>query len=171
MSGYVIRPATANDAAAINAHRRRIADEPNNFVTRSAGQYTRTVAEERARIESVLAADNMHIVVAEMDGMLVGNCGCWGSTDPAHYHRVELGIDVHVDYRGRGIGRALMDAMIEWARTNPVVHRVELDVFTHNVGAIQLYLTCGFVIEGRRQHAYFKYGEYVDAYLMALLVD
>ena len=171
MPDYVIRPATLDDAEAINTHRRLIADEPNNNISRSAGQYTRTVAEERARLESVLAVEHGHIIVAEVANQLVGHCHLWGNTNPGTQHSVGLGIDVHPDYRGMGIGRELLNAMLDWARDNPVIHRVELDVFTTNVTAIYLYLKTGFMIEGRRQHAYFKYGHYVDAYHMALLVD
>jgi putative acetyltransferase len=46
-----------------------------------------------------------------------------------------------------------------------------LDVFTHNHRAIGLYLKHGFVVEGLKRSSYFKYGQYVDAYLMALIMD
>jgi RimJ/RimL family protein N-acetyltransferase len=61
--------------------------------------------------------------------------------------------------------------MMDWVQANPRLRRVELEVFTHNLTAIHLYLKHGFEIEGRKRCAYFKDGRYVDAYLMALVFD
>jgi len=171
MISFIIRPATPDDAPGLNAYRRQIADEPDNMITHSAGEYTRTVEQERERILSVSAAANQHMLVAEIDGQIVGHCLCAGRRpEGALRHTAGLGIDVGAGYRGQGIGRALMQAMITWARDNPLIHRLELEVFTHNTRAISLYLSLGFVVEGTQRHVYFKYGRFVDAYVMALLV-
>ncbi|MCA9903029.1 MAG: GNAT family N-acetyltransferase [Anaerolineae bacterium] len=171
MSNVIIRPAIPDDAPALNAYRRQSADEPNNQVTYSAGEYTRTVDQEQERIIRASTVDNQHMLVAEIDGEIVGHCVCAGRQAlGALRHTAGLGIDVHMNHRGLGIGRALMQAMIAWARENPVIHRVELEVFTHNVRAIHLYLSLGFVVEGLQRQVYFKYGRFVDVYVMALLV-
>ena len=171
MVEITIRPALAADAPAYNAYRRRIADEPDNGISYSPGEYNRTVEEDRQRIEVALTADEQHILIAEVDGKLVGHCSCTGSTKRALRHNVGLGIDVDRDYRGQGVGSALMGAMMDWARANPMLQRVELEVFTHNLPAIHLYLKFGFEIEGRKKRSYFKEGRYVDSYLMALVFD
>lgn len=171
MTNVIIRPATPDDALALNAYRRQSADEPNNMLTYSAGEYTRTVDQERERIVSASTDDNQHMLVAEIDGKIVGHCVCVGRrAQGALRHTAGLGIDIHANYRGQGIGRALMQAMLAWARENPVIHRVELEVFTHNTRAIHLYLSLGFVVEGLQRQVYFKYGRFVDVYVMALLV-
>jgi RimJ/RimL family protein N-acetyltransferase len=171
MAEVTIRPAVAADAAAYNTYRRRIADEPNNGITYSPGEYTRTVEEDRQRILDSAAADTWHILVAVVNDEIVGHCSCGGANRLALRHIVSLGIDVAREYRNRGVGSALMRAMIDWAGANPAIRRVELDVFTHNLPAIHLYLKYGFEIEGRRKRAYFKDGRFVDAYTMALLFD
>lgn len=172
MSEFTIRPITVEDAAAFNAYRRRIADEPDNFIGHSVGEYTRSVEEERERILKALDDNEQQILLAEAQGEIIGQCTCRGaSAVSAVRHVVGLGIDVDSRYRGKGVGSALMHEMIGWAKTNPIIRRVELDVFAHNRHAINLYLKCGFVIEGRKRAAYFKYGRFVDAYLMALMLD
>lgn len=171
MSDVTIRPATVEDAASFNAHRRRIADEPDNGISWSPGEYTRPVAEVRERIRSIIATDNQYLLVAEADGEIVGQCSCFGSPKQALQHNAGLGIDVDKRYRGQGVGTSLMAAMLDWARANPIIQRIELEVHTHNLAAIHLYLKHGFEIEGRKQHAYFKDGRYVDAYLMAQVFD
>ncbi len=61
----------------------------------------------------------------------------------------EIGMMVSADWRGRGVGTALVVAAIEWARANGL-HKLTLSVFPHNVAAIALYRKTGFVEEGRR---------------------
>jgi RimJ/RimL family protein N-acetyltransferase len=171
MDDIVIRPARTTDAPGFNAYRRGIADELENGITYSPGEYVRTVEEERDRIASIIADDGQHLLMAEAHGEIVGQCTCGGVSKLALRHSVGLGIDVHQSYRGRGVGSALMIAMLDWTRAHPVIRRVELDVFTHNFAAIHLYLKFGFVVEGLRRRAYFKDGRFVDSYLMALLFE
>ena len=171
MADVLIRPAMAADAPAYNVYRREIADEPENGITYWPGEYWRTVEQDREHIERIIADEAQQILLAVANGDIVGQCGCGGSSKRALHHAVGLGIDVHRDYRHQGVGRALMQAMLDWARAHPAIRRVELDVFTHNLPAISLYLKFGFVVEGRKKHAYFKDGRYVDAYLMALLLE
>ena len=71
--------------------------------------------------------------------------------------------------RRRGIGTALIEEAIDWARA-PGVAKLELHVFPHNEPAIALY-QLGFEEEGIRRRQYRIEGRYVDAILMALYLD
>lgn len=53
------------------------------------------------------------------------------------------------EWRGRGVGSALMQAAIAWGRERSL-HKLTLSVFPHNAAAIALYEKFGFVVEGRR---------------------
>ena len=72
-------------------------------------------------------------------------------------------------HRRRGVGRALLEAAVEWARTSGV-SKLELHVFPHNEAAIKLYESFGFEREGYRKRHYRRGQEYVDAILMAYFV-
>lgn len=168
-ANIVIREIVEEDAAAYNAYRRRIADEPQNTILHAAGEYTRTVDEERQILMAVTASANQKIYVAVHDHRVIGKCVCRGGTIFATRHVIELGLDVDRDYRGQRIGATLLGRMIDWAGQHPDIRRIELTVFAHNRRAINLYLKSGFVIEGLAQAAYFKDGQYIDAYHMALL--
>jgi RimJ/RimL family protein N-acetyltransferase len=61
----------------------------------------------------------------------------------------DIGMLVAAEWRGRGVGTALVAAAIEWARARGL-HKLTLDVFPHNDAAIVLYRKFGFVEEGRR---------------------
>ena len=77
-------------------------------------------------------------------------------------------MSVTAQQRGRGVGRALLDEAIRWARAQGL-HKLTLDVFPHNDAAIALYRRAGFVEEGLlRRHYLRRDGELWDAVLMAL---
>jgi ribosomal protein S18 acetylase RimI-like enzyme len=72
-------------------------------------------------------------------------------------------------HRRQGIGRALLEAAVEWARENGV-RKLELHVFTYNEAAINLYESFGFEREGLRKQHYLQNDKLVDAYVMAYSV-
>ncbi len=87
---------------------------------------------------------------------------------PVFAHCGTLGIGVHADYRGRGIGRKRLDATIA-AAWRFGVERIEPTVFMSNLRARRLYEKLGFLPEGvlRRQRK--VNGVYEDRLFMALL--
>jgi RimJ/RimL family protein N-acetyltransferase len=85
-----------------------------------------------------------------------------------HYHCGTLGIGLLPEYRGRGIGRALMQHTIAAAFAFGIT-RVELTVRKGNVNAIALYKHLGFAVEGLHRDAVCIDGRYEDLYSMALL--
>jgi ribosomal protein S18 acetylase RimI-like enzyme len=90
--------------------------------------------------------------------------------DASRFGFGEIGMAVARDWRGRGVGPALLAAAIEWARERGL-HKLSLSVFAHNAGAIGLYRKVGFVEEGRRVKHYRRAsGELWDAIEMGLLL-
>jgi putative acetyltransferase len=88
---------------------------------------------------------------------------------PRRHHAAALGMSVHEDWHGKGVGTALMRAGVELADNWLNLTRLELEVYTDNEPAIRLYERFGFEREGLlRQHAY-RDGRYVDSYVMARL--
>jgi RimJ/RimL family protein N-acetyltransferase len=82
----------------------------------------------------------------------------------------EIGMLVAREWRGRGVGSALLAAAVDWAREQGL-HKLSLGVFAHNAAAIALYRKHGFVEEGRRVKHYRRAsGELWDALDMGLLL-
>jgi putative acetyltransferase len=106
-------------------------------------------------------------LVAEVDGRVVGNLGLTPEGPDRRKHVASIGMAVHDDFQGQGVGTALMEAMIELAERWLGVSRIELTVYTDNAPAVALYKKFGFEIEGTAPRYAIRDGEYVDAYYMA----
>ena len=88
---------------------------------------------------------------------------------PRRHHAGEIGISVHEEWQGKGVGAALMRALIELADNWLNLTRLELEVYADNHAAIHLYERFGFEVEGTlRQHA-FRDGKYIDSKVMGRL--
>ncbi len=82
----------------------------------------------------------------------------------------EFGMAVARDWRGRGVGSALLETAIASAREQGM-HKLSLGVFAHNDAAIALYRKFGFVEEGRHVKQYRRSsGELWDSIDMGLLL-
>ena len=117
------------------------------------------IEKQRPRADSVLPAEVLGAVV-----------GCL-SFDNGSYrriaHRGSLAVSVRENWRGQGIGTAMLQALLDWAEANPLIEKIGLSVFANNVDAIRLYERLGFVEEGRQpREMKLGPGEYVDNILM-----
>ncbi len=166
----IIRESTPADAEQMISHVQRLAEEPDVDTLIGPGEFNLTVEEERQILAEYAAADNAVFLVAEADGQIVGVLNCRGGKRRAVRHAVSLGISVAREWRGRGVGKALMARVVEWAKGTGIVKRIELNTFARNQRAIHLYEQFGFQVEGRRRRAVRKSGEYQDELVMALLL-
>lgn len=107
-------------------------------------------------------------LVAVLDRQIVGNAGL-NRLAGRRVHVGQIGMGVHDDFTGRGIGSALLAALIDAADNWLAIKRVELTVYVDNAPAIRLYEKFGFETEGRLSAFAFRNGDYVDAFTMARL--
>ena len=139
-----IRIATSDDAEAIAAAEEETRRTPGLLVGHP-GEIP--VAAYRAKIAK-LASDG-HYIVAEENGRLVGHALLDPMPMRANAHVFTLTIVVHPGHVERGIGRAMLEHLLDWAQRNARVGKVELNVRAGNERARRLYHRCGFVEEAR----------------------
>lgn len=154
-----IRPVRPEDAPDLNQICRGRTVMPNTY-----GLPTEREMASRRFVENLGPDD--HVLVAETDGRVVGVAGLHLGKGRGR-HAGTIGISIHDDYQGRGIGRALMAALLDLADNHLNLERVELDVRSDNTRAIALYKSLGFIEEGVRRGAFFAQGAYRDLLLMA----
>jgi RimJ/RimL family protein N-acetyltransferase len=164
VTDFQIREAAPADAPALVALARSVASEPEGWLLSS--DEWRGAAAERRYLRSVRRSRHAAVFVAEAPEGLVGRLSVARDPHPASSHVADLGLMVAATHRRRGIGWALLERTVEWARGNGIL-KLELHVFPHNEAAIALYDRFGFVREGYRSRHYRRGGEYVDAVLMA----
>lgn len=160
---FIIRPVKIEDAVFINEIRRQDGVRENIMSIISQ----RVVKTERF-IDGL--TDNDHVLVADVEEGIKKVVGI-GSLSVNKSNRVRhsgsIGLMVGKEYHGMGIGRALMNNLIDIADNWLMLVRIELGVFTDNEKAINLYKSLGFEIEGKRKYAIIRNGKYDDDYLMA----
>ena len=121
----------------------------------------------RKRLEE--KGENDHILVAESDNKVIGNILLKVNQNPRRRHVAYLAMAVHDEWQGKGVGKRLMTAAVELADKWLNLFRIELEVYSDNEVAIELYKEFGFVKEGVANKYAFKNGEYQDAIYMARL--
>ena len=113
-----------------------------------------------------LAPGTAAFFVAEVDGAVVGSLAMHNPIGVAH-----LGMNVAAGHRGRGIGAALVEAAIAWAR-DAGAHKIDLEHWPWNARARRLYERHGFAEEGYRRRQYRrKDGALWDSVVMGLVLD
>lgn len=158
-----IRTATPGDAEAIAAAEEETRQAPG-FLVGWPGEIP--VEAYRAKIIK-LAADGRYIVMEENDAP-VGHAFLDPMPMRANAHVFTLTIVVHPGHLGRGIGRALLRDLLDWARRDARVGKIELNVRAGNLRAQHLYRSLGFVEEARfRRRVHRLDGEYEDDIGMA----
>jgi RimJ/RimL family protein N-acetyltransferase len=123
----------------------------------------------RAFIGTSIAQRHPHCVALEGD-RVVGWCDITPRDRATTRHSGVLGMGILPEWRGRGLGRALIERTLEAARAFPLV-RVELAVRADNASAAALYRKVGFEVEGLRRRAMLVDGVYYDDIIMALQFD
>jgi L-phenylalanine/L-methionine N-acetyltransferase len=123
-----------------------------------------TPEEVRRRIEQ--RPESTVSIVAELDGKIIGNAGLYRLAG-RRQHVGEIGIGVHDDWQGRGVGRALMLALLDTADRWLGLKRVQLTVYTDNERGIRLYRSLGFETEGCHRAYAWRDGAFADALCMA----
>jgi ribosomal protein S18 acetylase RimI-like enzyme len=166
----IIRPARLEDAEQLLAHLNALSNEAGIDIPLSPGEVKYTLEEERQIIADYALSENSVWLVAEVDGAVVAELSLKGGRLNAFRHSAMLGMAVAKNWRGQGIGSALMRAAVEWAHANPLIRRIELHVYVRNSPAIHLYRKYGFEFEGCRRSIIFQDGEYLDDYVMSLLL-
>jgi L-amino acid N-acyltransferase YncA len=165
----IIRDATEADLPAIT--------DINNALILTT---TVTWSEELETLEQRAAwfrrqlSDGHPVLVADEDGDVVGFItyehfrgeGKW----PGYRSTAEQSIHVRESHWGRGVGRALVEAVIERARTNGI-HVMVAAVDTENEASIQFHQRLGFVEVARMPQTGQKFGRWLDLVLLQRMVD
>ncbi len=119
----------------------------------------------RKWLEAINPSNNVSLVV-EKDGRIIGSGG-FERHQGRRSHVAYLGMGLHDDFQGRGIGSRLLREIIMIADDWLNLRRIELTVYVDNAPAIALYKRNGFEFEGTHRDFAFRGGAFADAYAVA----
>ena len=110
---------------------------------------------------------NFPYLVAEVDGRVAGYAfASLYRARPAYRHTLEDSVYVHKDFTGRGIGRALLDALLEACVKTGARQMIAVIGDSANTASIKLHAACGFKRTGTLKAVGFKFGQWVDSVIM-----
>jgi putative acetyltransferase len=160
--GVEVRPARPGDLSGVTELIGAVAGE-RRFIRTEEVTRART-RQTRRWLRRSWTRDQAHLV-AVADGRVVGDLGVGREDNAVTRHVASLGMAVLAEWRGRGVGSALLAEAFHWARWAGV-EKLALTVYPHNQRAINLYKKFGFVEEGRLAgHSKKSYG-YEDEVVM-----
>ncbi|NDW31486.1 GNAT family N-acetyltransferase [Salipiger sp. PrR007] len=155
----MIRPATAGDADAVAAIWNPIIDE-------SAATFT-NLRKSPEGLQADFAARGPAFVVAEEEGGLVLGFATFFQFrgGPGYARTFEHTVILGPAARGRGVGRALMEALMDEARARGA-HSLFAGVSGENPAGIAFHAALGFKQIARLPEVGFKFGRWMDLVLM-----
>ena len=165
-----VRNATPNDTAWYLDLVRSLVAEPDSQIPLRPDELFRTPEQQTELFREASVRGDLFLI-AEFNGVRVGEVNLRRGSREAFRHGAVLGISVAREWRGKGIGSALMRRAIKWAETEGRLRRVELYVYASNAPAIRLYERFGFSTEGRRRSAVRVGDRFVDDLLMAYIIQ
>ena len=165
---FIIRQPNESDAAGIIHYSKTLFASTDQVLTMPE-EYAITIENEKIWINDFIKNPNSLLLVAEYENQIVGMLFFVPNSKKKNSHTGEFGVNVHPKFQGIGIGRKLIQMLIDWAKENNKIEKVTLSVFATNKKAIQLYRDLGFIEEGRLVKSIKQIsGEYVDTLLMYL---
>ena len=162
----ILRHATTADAEAIKAHRIVVAGE-TDYLSRYPDEITMTIEEEARTLERKENSFDELMMIAEIDGKLVGNSGIYpvGPYDRLK-HKANFGVSIKKAYWGMGIGTIILNRMLMIAK-EAGYEMMNLEVIEGNASAIRMYERYGFHLFGKEEKGFrYRDGSYVAIYHM-----
>lgn len=167
---FIVRTALPEDADKLIVFNKTIFVEAPYLVTTEA-EFKVTGEQQKQLLQKMLDDNGKLAILAEYDGEIIGYLDFHNGHRQRIKHQGSFGMSVLKEFRNQGVGRALLTVLLDWAKENPSIEKVCLEVVADNTIALRLYRNFGFVDEGRKSKA-IKIDEqiYYDLILMACFV-
>ncbi len=133
----------------------------------------RTLAEQRAWLSSRAGARIVLVAVDDSegpDGPVAGFSSLSQYRErPAYATTVEDSVYIHADHQGRGVGRLLLEALIDTAR-NHGFHTMVARIVSDHEASMGLHRACGFEVVGTEREIGRKFHRWLDVTTMQLML-
>jgi RimJ/RimL family protein N-acetyltransferase len=167
-TAIAIRPLAASDADVFRRLRlEQVELEPKTFAESS--DEIRALSLEATAQRLAAPADESYVMGAFDGDELIGTAGCFRLREGKTRHKGRLwGVYVTPAFRRRGVGRALLEAVVRKAGDIAGMEQLTLAVALPQLAARRLYESLRFEVYGTERRALKVGFEYVDEHLMML---
>lgn len=164
-----IREALPSDAGQILEHIKICGSETDNLSYGEEG-LSITIEEEKRILQELLNCDNEIMLVAEINGMIVGTANYSTLKNGRMSHRGNIGLCVQRKFWNQGIATNFIDTLIVFAKDKAKSKIISLEVRSDNKTAIHLYKKFGFEKIGTFEGYFEIDGDLIDFDYMYLKI-
>ena len=161
-----LRSAEVQDAEALITYL-KVTNAETPYLICEPEEITLSLEQEKDIIIRKEESERELLLLAFEDGKHIGNVALMSvGTSMRYKHRCNIAIALYREYCGRGIGRLMLETILNVAKKTGYT-QAELEVVTENTGAIHLYESLGFVKFGQLPNSMkYKDGSTVDSFMM-----
>ena len=165
----LLRRPKEEDAEAMIEYLNIVGGESDNLLF-GKNEFRLTVEQEREHIKSVNINDNALMLLGIIDNQIVSVSQVSAPNRKRIAHNSELAISVKKEYWSMGIGTAVMEVLINFAKNHETIKTISLGVKASNKKAQHLYEKLGFEKVGVHRNFFNIDGNYDDEILMDLYI-
>lgn len=165
----ILRKPLVNDAENIIKYLNTVGGESNNLLF-GKGEFHLTVEQEKAYIEGINQSSNSFMLLGTINDEIVSIAQISASNRKRICHNSEIAISVRKNYWNIGVGSAVMEELIKFAKDKKSIKTISLGVRESNNNAIKLYEKYGFKKIGLHKNYFNIEGTYYDEILMDLYI-
>jgi ribosomal protein S18 acetylase RimI-like enzyme len=141
-----------------------------DFLSFGANEFKRDLQDYEEYITATSKEPNSIMLLALIDSEIISIATINSSQKERTKHVGTLGIVISEKYTGLGLGKILMNDLLDWAKQNGITKKISLVTNENNTVAIELYKKVGFEVEGLLKHDNFIRGNYSNTVVMGLLL-
>ena len=165
----IISQATKEDAELMIDFYNVVGGE-TDFLSFGKNQFIKNLIEYEGFLETTKEEANSIILIAKIDDKIIGIASINSSSKDRFKHVGEFGIVIVKQYCGLGLGKKIMDYLVEWSKSNGITKKISLVTNENNYRAIDLYKKVGFEVEGILKKDNYVNGIYSNSIMMGLIL-
>lgn len=135
---FEVRTALPNDANQLITYTKNILEEAP-FLLTSSTEFRITIEKQRNFLQEIHENDGKLALLAEYGGEIIGFLDFHSGQKKRNKHQGSFGMSVKKEFRNQGVGKALLNSLIGWAKDNPFIEKVCLEVFSNNRSEMNTY--------------------------------
>ncbi len=140
----------------------------SEFIPKLFDEIKLTIQQEEDWINSFIQKENSLLLIAEYENVIIGNIDITGSSRVIMQHTGVIGMGMLTEWRNSGLGTELMKHSINWAKENPILELLWLQVYCENELGVSLYRKMNFKENGIIKNYFKLNGKYYDNLTMSL---